>query len=58
MVQTRPLPLRSQFPRQLPAESLLEASESEIALRNLDAFRLNALKPAPTPTNAAELHRM
>lgn len=58
MVKPRPTPRRSEFPRQLPADSLLEASESELALRNFDALRLNALKLAPTPTNAAELHRM
>ncbi|CAI5738907.1 unnamed protein product [Hyaloperonospora brassicae] len=58
MVNPRPPPRRSEFPRQIPADSLLEASESELALCNFNALRLNALKLAPTPTNAAGLHRM
>ena len=58
MVKPRPSSRRTEFPRQLPADSLLEASESELALHNLDALRHNALKLAPTPTSSAELHRM
>uniref|UniRef100_A0AAV1V1X9 Uncharacterized protein n=1 Tax=Peronospora matthiolae TaxID=2874970 RepID=A0AAV1V1X9_9STRA len=58
MVNPRITPRRTEFPRLLPADSLLETSESELALSNLDALRLNALKLAPTPTSAAELHRM
>uniref|UniRef100_A0AAV1V2N2 Uncharacterized protein n=1 Tax=Peronospora matthiolae TaxID=2874970 RepID=A0AAV1V2N2_9STRA len=58
MVNPRITPRRTEFPRQVPADSLLETSESELALSNLDALRLNALKLAPTPTSAAELHRM
>ncbi|CAI5721088.1 unnamed protein product [Peronospora destructor] len=58
MVKPRPPPRRTEFPRQLPVDSLLEASESELALRNFEGLRLHALKLAPTPTSAAELHRM
>ena len=58
MVNPRPTLRHTEFPHQLPGESLLKASESELALINLDALRLNALKRAPTPTSAVELHRM
>ena len=58
MVNPRPTLRHTEFPHQLPGDSLLKASESELALINLDALRLNALKRAPTPTSAVELHRM
>ncbi|KAL7694057.1 hypothetical protein Plhal304r1_c002g0005481 [Plasmopara halstedii] len=58
MVRPRPMTRSSGFPRQLPADTLLEVSGSELAICNFDALRLNALKVAPTPTSSAELHCM
>ncbi|KAL7693537.1 hypothetical protein Plhal304r1_c003g0009361 [Plasmopara halstedii] len=58
MVKLRLLTRFSGFSGQLQAGSLLEVGESELALGNLSALRLTALKQAPTPTNSAELHRM
>ena len=58
MVKPRPTPRRSEFPRQLPADSLLEASESELVLRNFDALRLYAFKLAAVPISTMKLHRM
>ena len=45
-------------PRQVPTDSLLAASESELASANFDALRANALKLAPTPAAPSDLHQM
>ncbi|TDH69610.1 hypothetical protein CCR75_008862 [Bremia lactucae] len=49
---------RTFYPRQVPTDSLLAASEAELASSNFDALRNNALKLAPTPAAPSELHRM
>ncbi|KAL7682650.1 hypothetical protein Plhal304r1_c047g0128701 [Plasmopara halstedii] len=47
---------RSYYPRQVPTDSYLAASEAEVASLNFDALRSNALKLAPMPAASTELH--
>ncbi|GMF37266.1 unnamed protein product [Phytophthora lilii] len=49
---------RPTFARQLPSDSLLEASELALTAADLDELRSSALKLAPTPTAPSELHQM
>ncbi|CAH0486697.1 unnamed protein product [Peronospora farinosa] len=58
MPNLRQTPRRPEYSRHLPTDSLLKASEAELASNNLDALRSNALKLAPTPVASSELHRI
>ena len=50
--------MRVARPRQIPTDSLLAASESELASSNFDALRANALTLAHTPAAPSNLHQM
>lgn len=58
MPKPKPTKGRPEYTRQLPADSLLQASEAALTAENFDELRLNALKLAPTPAAPSELHRM
>ncbi|CAI5717567.1 unnamed protein product [Peronospora effusa] len=58
MPRAPPTTTRVARPRQVPTDSLLAASEAELASANYDALRANALKLAPTPAAPSDLHQM
>ncbi|CAH0485106.1 unnamed protein product [Peronospora farinosa] len=58
MPNLRQTPRRPEYSRHLPTDSLLEASEVDLASNNLDALRSNAQQLAPMPAASSELHRM